>query len=1008
MLKWVGLLPPLLLAAMSVARAEPTTAPVVAAPAAWVRPTPLPADIKRLPIPVDQAKTPIAILRNDQQIRFTANGGENYLQSIVKLQDPQGLAAFGTITLPWNPDTQTLVIHALKIHRGAQVIDVLASQSFTVLRREANLERQALDGMLSATIQPEGLQIGDMIELALTVRTIDPVTKGHAEWSSGPIDGFSGTPRSLRLLWPKDSPLRWRSANGLPEPKIAVVGNEREATLAITTTDKPIAPDSAPDRYDPQRSFAVSDFADWAMLSARFAPLYEKAAVIGSASPIQAEIAKIKAATTDPARRASLALKLVQDRVRYVYLGLELGNLIPATADLTWSRRFGDCKGKTALLLAVLRALGVDAEPALVSTRNGDGLDQKLPSIAAFDHVLVRATIAGQTYWLDGTRIGDRSIETLAVPDLHWALPVRATGATLIALQPAQLQKPQIETLVELKASKGIFAPVHAEVTRRIRGDLGLGFRIQLGSMSPGDLDRELKAYWKKEIDYIEPEAAEARFDEDAGEEVLTMSGKAKLDWEGNGVEPEGSSLGWDSKLERKPGPFADAPVAISYPYWRTTKTIIELPSPGFVVKGTDIAETAGGYAFRRKSLLDKAYFEVESSTKSLQPELPLTEAKAAESKIAAIDKNHLYIHAPASYYPTSADIIALKSQTLTEARPLLKRGNLLLEQGDEVGALTDFEDALKIEPTNAQALADRAIIKIRRGDLAAAQIDVDAAQKIDPRHIVVHHVRAQLAEARGDYGAAIEALTLAITIWPKDGWALYQRSTLLADRGDAVRALADVDEIATIDPYFAPPKRVEILLALGRAGDAWAVMEAAIKERKIAPPDDAERAKLLILTNKLDDARAMIARIRAKAVAKKSAEGLNALCWVQATTKTDLSQALDDCNAALKIEPAAAAIIDSKAMVLLQLGRNAEAAALFSKALEIAPTQSMSLAGRGIAKLRLGDSSGEADLARARMRSGLIEINLKSAGVVRPGAVSETKPQPKPATPDQAKTAPQ
>lgn len=1008
MLKWVALLPPLLLVAMQVAQAEPITAPSVAAPAAWIRPAPIPADIMRLPIPADQAKTPIAILRNDQQIRFTAEGSESYLQSIVRVQDPQGLAAFGTITLPWNPDTQSLVIHALKIYRSAQVIDVLSSQSFTVLRREANLERQALDGMLTATIQPEGLQIGDTVELTLTIRTVDPVTKGHAEWSSGPIDGFSGTPRSLRLLWPKDSPMRWRGANGFPEPKVAVVGDEREVTLAVTTTDKPNAPDSAPDRYDPQRSFAVSDFADWGMLSARFAPLYEKAATIGSTSPIQAEIAKIKAATADPARRASLALKLVQDRVRYVYLGLELGNLIPASADISWSRRFGDCKGKTALLLAILRALDIDAEPALVSSRNGDGLDQKLPSIAAFDHVLVRATIAGQSYWLDGTRIGDRSIETLAVPDLHWALPVRATGATLIALKPAPLQKPQIETTFEFNASKGIYAPIRVEATRRIRGDLGLGFKIQLGSMSPGDLDRELKAYWKKEIDDIEPESVEARFDEEAGEEVLTMSSKAMPQWDGNGLEPEGSSLGWDSKLDRKPGLFADAPVAIAYPYWQTTKVIIELPSPGFVVKGTDIAESAGGYEFRRKTSLDGRYLEVESSTRSLQPELPLADAKAAEPKIAAIDKNRLYLQAPASYRATSADIIELKSHTLTEARPLLKRGNLLLEQGDDVGALADFEAALKIEPTNAQALADRAIIKIRRGDLAAAQIDVDAAEKSNPRQVVVHHVRAQLAEARGDYGAAIDALTLAITIWPKDGWALYQRSTLLADRGDAVRALADIDEIATIDPYYAPAKRVETFIALGRPADAWAVMEAAVKERNIAPPDIAERAKLLILMNKLDDARAMIARIRTKAIAKRNAAGLNELCWVQATTKTDLSLALDDCNAALKIEPDAAPIIDSKAMVLLQMGRNAEAAALFAKALEIAPTQSMSLAGRGIAKLRLGDSSGEADLARARMRSGLIEITLKAAGVVRPGAATDTKPQPRPTTPDQAKTAPQ
>ncbi len=85
---------------------------------------------------------------------------------------------------------------------------------------------------------------------------------------------------------------------------------------------------------------------------------------------------------------------------------------MPARADETWQRRFGDCKGKTVLLLALLKELGIQAEPALVSLGGGDGLDERLPSLGAFNHVIVRATIGGKVYWLDGTRTGDRSGST--------------------------------------------------------------------------------------------------------------------------------------------------------------------------------------------------------------------------------------------------------------------------------------------------------------------------------------------------------------------------------------------------------------------------------------------------------------------------------------------------------------------------------------------------------------------------------------------------------------------
>ena len=65
------------------------------------------------------------------------------------------------------------------------------------------------------------------------------------------------------------------------------------------------------------------------------------------------------------------ALALVQDQVRYVFLGMNEGALVPADAEETWTRRFGDCKGKSALLVALLRALDIDAEPVAVNALAG-------------------------------------------------------------------------------------------------------------------------------------------------------------------------------------------------------------------------------------------------------------------------------------------------------------------------------------------------------------------------------------------------------------------------------------------------------------------------------------------------------------------------------------------------------------------------------------------------------------------------------------------------------------
>ena len=95
-------------------------------------------------------------------------------------------------------------------------------------------------------------------------------------------------------------------------------------TIDATKFLLPEAPASAPGRYGQQGVLALSDFADWQQVSALFAPVYDASAVITPGSPLAAEADRIAAATSDPKRRAELALALVQTEVRYL---ADLGGL---------------------------------------------------------------------------------------------------------------------------------------------------------------------------------------------------------------------------------------------------------------------------------------------------------------------------------------------------------------------------------------------------------------------------------------------------------------------------------------------------------------------------------------------------------------------------------------------------------------------------------------------------------------------------------------------------------
>ena len=264
---------------------------------------------------------PVRLLLNDQQVMLVAGKQTAFTAIAMKIQTPQGLAA-GNISLPWRPDSSTLTVHKLRIHRGTQVIDVLATQSFTTVRREANLENAVLDGVLTANIQPEGLQVGDVLEFAFSVTSSDPTLKGHVEQIGGGWNEVPIARAHLRVEWPNDLPVQVRTTEGMP-PLRRIKGAATTSVEITAENMQPLVPPkAAPPRFSKLRLIAFSDYKDWAQVSALMAPLYAQAAAIPPDGSLQAEIAKIRAASPDPKARAEAALQLVENRVRYVALAL--------------------------------------------------------------------------------------------------------------------------------------------------------------------------------------------------------------------------------------------------------------------------------------------------------------------------------------------------------------------------------------------------------------------------------------------------------------------------------------------------------------------------------------------------------------------------------------------------------------------------------------------------------------------------------------------------------------
>jgi hypothetical protein len=261
---------------------------------------------------------------------------------------------------------------------------------------------------------------------------------------------------------------------------------------------------------------AWQDVVNWAL------PLYAipqsmPAAVLDVVQHIAGE-------ADNPQQRTLSVLRFVQDNIRY--LGIEVGSSshVPTPADIVLQRRFGDCKDKTLLMVTLLKALGIDAAPALVNTKRRGGIAELLPTVSAFDHVIVRAVVDGNSYWLDPTRQYQRGmLATIAQANYGAALVIEPGGSALVTLPGPRQTEPHKRVVenVDLRGSDG--EPVPYTVTTSYSGYLADNVRARLAVTNRTALEKDELDYFSQYYPQLRRRAAMEVADDERGN-VITIT----------------------------------------------------------------------------------------------------------------------------------------------------------------------------------------------------------------------------------------------------------------------------------------------------------------------------------------------------------------------------------------------------------------------------------------------------------------------------------------------------
>lgn len=895
------------------------------------------------PDPAKQDETSPALVIYDQQQRVRDGEVWAYVDRAVRAVSPQSLSEMGTLQLGWQPDAGDLIVHRAEILRGAERIDLIErGQTFDVLRREEQLEQLKINGTLTATMTVEGLRVGDILRVSYSTTDRDRTLAGHAQ-STLPLiaaPARAGFARA-RLSWPAGDKLAWRhhGAEALPKPVRRDGFDEIEVMLPLAKPEE--LPNDAPTRFRKLPLIEASSFADWQAVSRTMAPLYRTEGLVVAGGPLAVEAAKIAAKSTDPRVRAALALRLVQDEVRYLYRGMDGGNYTPQAPVETWSRRYGDCKAKTMLLLSLLHELKIEAEAVLVSSALGDAVPTRLPSAAAFDHVVVRATIGGKPVWLDGTGAGTRLADLDDVPAFRNVLPLRTAGAGLEPLPMRGPGRAMVETFIEFDHLAGVSMPALVDVTLVMRGPMAEMMRSAATQLDKSQLTDAAQRMANEVTGAMLLSGRSIAYDAEAATATMIARGIVGTQWRmrdgryRHGLDKTVSGL--DFAPDRARPAWRDIPVKTApEPFAVVVRQRMRLPGggAGFTLEGDrGFAGPIAGVSVTRKVSMAGGEIVAEDRLAGAAVEIPVAELGAARTQVSLAKKRLLEVVAPAKIAPRWK--IALDADKATFAP--------LLDRYAEAIALDD-------DPGSVHGYVNRASFYAGIYDFRNAIADLDRVIAREPT--ADHHFRrGRLRMNIGDMAGARADAQAGLALQPDASEGVDMLATLRFEAGEADAALAMLDE------------------RIAAGGDEKSGFQMA-------------KAMMLGEAKRVEEGAAIADEVVA---AKPSNAGaLNERCWFRGTMNVALEGALKDCTKAIELGENPAAYLDSRALVFLRMGRLDEALADLDAALETSPDLSSSLFMRGVIRKRRGDAAGSAeDLAAARLIAPRIDKLFGRWGIV-------------------------
>jgi cellulose synthase operon protein C len=344
------------------------------------------------------------VLLDRRVVRVHQNGlAQTFAQRLVAIRTDHGAEDNKEFYVRYTPGSEDVEIRQARVYRrgAGGALEVMEAAD----RDDEDLS-EPWYGLYydnrAEVVRFEGLRAGDVLEVQYVVEDVSAENQ-MADYFGDLQTIAEAIPKRLweyTLIAPAARPIY---ANTPQAPRLTTKteehGGERVTTYAVRDVATIESEPAMPGLAEVAPYLHVSTYASWDDVGKWYWRLVEEQ--LAPDDELRRAAHAAVSAKAPELERVRAIHELVVTGTRYVGLEFGIHGYKPYKVTQVLERRFGDCKDKASLMVALLREVGVDSELVLVRTRRGGLVDRAPASLAIFDHAITY--VPDLDLYLDGT-----------------------------------------------------------------------------------------------------------------------------------------------------------------------------------------------------------------------------------------------------------------------------------------------------------------------------------------------------------------------------------------------------------------------------------------------------------------------------------------------------------------------------------------------------------------------------------------------------------------------------